>query len=883
MSVRHDPPRWAERLLRRMAPAAEATVVADDLAEEFRSRADTGLRAAQRWYWRQVIGSVPALLGWRLRNALQVPTSRQGDSMFRQFADDVRSAIRASVRTPLTTVVIVVTMVLGVGATTAVFSVTNAVLLRPLPFDHSERVVEFSATLRDGRSFPELAYPDLQDFRRDLKDFATLSVYTERDMTLQRQDEPRLIHAVQVDGDYARVFGLHPMLGRLPNRDDAQPGHDRVAVVSYAMWQRNLGGSADIVGKSITLDNESYQLIGVLAPSAYTYPVMSADVLTPLAVDPAGGANRRGNMWARAAAVLQPGATMAHARQELDIATTHLAQQFPDANTGVRARIERLDVVVVGGVRSMLLLLSLTVAAVLLVACVNVANLLLTRAEARAREFAVRAAIGGSPARLRHQLSVETLLLAVIGGGFGLALVPLLIHALVATYPDALPRASEIVIDVRVLAIAVVAMVGAGLLSGVPATRRLTRVDLTRDLRQRSAGSSTRTGRQVSRILVIGQVAMSLALLVAAGLLLQTLRRLDRADPGFTPAGALSFRVYASQSRHPTAIAVQQFYQGLLDSLQHIPGVQAAGASTRIPFANEGAFDVWIQDELGDQGPGKNPSGAIAIATPGLERALGLRLVQGRFFTPTDDSAAVSVAILDDVGARKLYPRGDAVGHFIRFGYGRQQIVGVVHATPQSNFWDEPIPTLYLPETQVAKRAAFVVIRATASPAVVLSAARRIVHAVDPTIALTDIETMDERIGASLAGQRFRAGLVGGLSLVALVLAVIGLYGVIAYSVTQRRHEIGVRIALGERTGAVRRRVVGEALGIAAIGIAMGSLLALAAGRVLAAFLVGVSAHDPVIFGGAALIMMVIIVLAADGPARRAARVDPLVAMRGDG
>lgn len=875
-----SPPRLARWLVRLAAPNEDAPFVLDDLNESFARRRLADLPRARRWYWHQALASVLPLLRRRLEGAVAAPAtpSLRGDPVWTQLLDDLRFGIRVSARSPVATLAVIITTVVGIGATNAVFSAANAILFKPLPFAQSERLVTLRGTTRDGRVIPQLAYPDLNDFRTGVPEFAALTAYSPSQPTLQHGTDPRIIRALHVDEHYARVFSITPFLGRFFTADDRAEGAAKVVVLSYGFWQREFGGDRAIIDSTILLDDRRYTVVGVLARGAYTHPIPDAEVLFPLVIPGNSFLRNRGAMWAGASALLAPGVTSGAAQRDLGAVADRLGREMPNTNGGIGARIVGLQEAVVGAVRPMLVLLGLTVAAVLLIACANVANVLLERAQARVREFAVRSALGGTPGRIRRQILTESLLLATVGGLAGIALAPALARGLVALYPGVLPRAAEITVDWRVLAISVVAVLLAGLLSGYPATRRTVRVDLTRDLRD--GGRTLAHGGRAGNVLIAAQLATSLALLVSAALLLETFRGLDRIDPGFTPTSTLSFRLGPSFTRYRTASAIAQFYRAVLDSARAIPGVQAAATASMLPFSGSENHDVWVQEERGNLGP-QNPSGIPVITSPGYLRTLGVPLLRGRWFTAADDAGSERVVVINEAAARRFYAGEDPLGRFIRWNAGPHwRIVGVVGSTRANSLSQAPQPMLFAPMPQMPQWPRYVVVRANLPPDVLLPALRARLQAIDPTVALADPATMTERIDKSLGPQRFRAVLVTSIAALALLLSVVGVYGVVAYAVSRRTREIGIRMALGEDAFGVRRHVIGGVLRVAGAGLAVGLLLSLAAGRWLSGFLVGVSASDPRILAAAVAALLVIVVAAADAPARRASRVDPILVMR---
>jgi len=874
-----SPPLAAEWLVRRASGAAEAEIVAGDFREEFDERVrSTGAVAARRWYWRETFRSLVPLIKRRWNARSRTGDPAQGNNMFESIIDDVRYAVRLTRRTPLASTAIIATLVLGIGSTTAVFSAMNAVLLKPLPFPESRGVAELKGVVRNGMEIPSLAYPDLMDFRRLVPDFTDLTFYRQQDQTLQHGADPQLLRIVQVAENYPKVFGTRVALGRWFVPEDLALNAPKVVLLAHQFWMREFGGDRSIVGQVVSLDNESVQVIGVLAPDAYTYPVPSADALTPLIIVPNTPMTNRGSMWAGASARLKSGVSIERARRDLASVTAMISKEYPNSNLGISAHLLPLHDSVVGSVESMLKLLAAAVGAVLLIACINVANLILGRAQIRSREFAVRSAIGGSPRRVRRQILTESLVLATAGGVLGIAIAPVLTRTLIAVYPDAMPRAEEIGLDWRVLVVAVIATAVAGSLSALPTVRRAGRLDLSHDLRDGARSGTGRSDRRIGGVLVVTQVAASLALLFGAGLLLQTFSRLTRVRPGFDARNTTTFHVFAPVARY-TASA--RYYEQATDALRAIPGVREVASATMLPFSGGQFVDTYIQKELGDQGT-KNPQSIVTYISPGYERAVGLPVVRGRAFTVADDSTTEPVVVINEALAKRYYPATDPIGHVIDWNYKSWRIVGVVASTYLSSLWEEAPPVLYASTGQVPRRARYFLVRSDLPTDKTLAAARAALHRVDPTIALTDAESMEQRVDASLRAHRFRAALMVSLGGLALLLAVIGIYGVVAHTVTRRTREIGIRMALGEASLDVQRRVVTDAMRVASIGIALGVVLALLAGKWLTVFLVGVSPRDPAMLVGSALGLAGVVCCAAFGPARRAARVDPVAALRAE-
>ncbi len=872
--------RMAEWLLRRLSSADEAWWIIDDLREAFADHCSAdGERAARRWYRREVLASLFPLLSRRLDRRRRAAASH-GAPMWQNLRGDLAYSLRLARRAPLGSAAIVLTMVLGIGATTAVFNVVNAVLLHSLPFPDADRTVRLTEAWKDNAG-GSLAYPDLLDFRRDVAAFADVTGVAVTTRTFLGEGGPEELDVIRTDEAYPRVFGLHVAFGRYFTPSEMQSGAPRVVILSNGLWQRAFGGDRKVVGRTISLDNDSYQVVGVLPPLDFLYPNAAADALIPLRVQTGTMYVNRGAMWIDGVAKLRAGTDDRAAAAQLTAVSRRLAEEYPNSNAELRAHLEPLRDEIVGPVRPMLRLLSLAMAAVLLLASLNVANLLLARAQARVREFAVRASLGGTASRIRRQVFSEGLLLSAIGGSFGLATAPALTRGLLALYPGGLPRAQEIGIDLSVLAIAAATTLLAGVLSVWPLARRVGRINLASAMRDDERGGRSCASRRGSRTLVVVQVAVSGTLLFAAALLVTTFLKLTRVDPGFDPTGTLTFRITPSSTRYPSAASVEQFYGDIASRLRAIPGVTAVASASQIPTGDAPFGDVFVRKDIGDQGAA-NPNAYVAAATPGFERALGMMLVRGRAFDRGDDSTAARVVVIDETLAERTWPGKDALGQLIDWNRETWRVVGILRSTRDRRPWSIPSPHMYAPAQQRFARARYVAIRSHLAPTQLIPAVRTAAAGVDPTAAVTSIETVSDQMRSALAEQRFRAWLVGALGALAIALSTIGIYSFVSYAVSQRTREIGIRIALGDTRSAVRARVVGEALSVAAAGTAIGVLLSLALGQWLSTFLYEVTSHNLPLLVSASGALLAIAIVAAYGPARRASNVDPLVALRGE-
>jgi len=810
------------------------------------------------------------------------PLSRwqQGRETMSTFIEDLQYALRLSLRHRLVTGAVVATMALGIAVTTSVYSIVQAVLLSPLPFEDSGRVVRLGMTLRDGRAVTMNALPDIEDYRRYSRAVSDVSAVQLSGTTITSGDTPEHHMVAYVDHGYDEVFRLQPALGRFFEPDEYTFGAPRVTLVSDAVWRSRFGADPSIVGRTISLDHQAVTVVGVLPPLTYTYPFPGLGFIGPLRPNPQSFHFNRGALWLRAVARMRPGVTVAQAEQDLGSIAAGIAERFPDSNAGLKVRLADLRAVETEDARVMLVLLSVAVATVLLIACVNIANLLLGQSNTRAREFAVRAAMGGRKGRLRRQVLTESLTLSAAGGLLGIALGPFLVRAIIALYPGRLARLEEIAFDWRVALAGLTVTAIAGLLAGVPTARRASGVNLVRDLRQGARGATGERGL-AGRVLIASQVALSIALLFASVLLVQTFRTLAGTDAGFDTSNVMTFQVVAPAARYVGSEDITRFYDRVDQSVRALPGVSEVATSTDMPYTGNRSSDVFVMQERGDLGH-DNPQVRVSTVSAGFWRLLGTPITSGRAFTRDDHATAPRVVVVNEALAERYYPGQDPVGRRVTFNREEWQIVGVAGSMRMTSMAAPAEPQLYLPVDQNIRSARYVLVRGTRDVAPLLGDIRRAVRDVDPTIAMTEVATLEERTSRETAPERFRAALLSSLGLIALVLSSLGIYGVLADSVTRRTREIGIRIALGEGQTAVKRRIVGSAFQTVVVGAVAGVGLAIAAGQGLTRFLVGVDPWNVPALLAAVTVLSAVALAAAYVPARRASRVDPLDALRLD-
>jgi len=801
------------------------------------------------------------------------------------FFMDVRVSLRMLRKSPGFTIIAVMTLALGIGANTAIFSLLNTVLLRPLPYKDAERLVTVWGYNKARGYTTDLVSPlDFADWRSQNHVFESMAASTDLQYTLTGRGEPALIIAYAFSADYFRVLGVEPLLGRTFLPEEEQPGKNHVAVLSYSMWESRFGGDRDIVGKTITLDAAPYTVVGVMPPE-FKYPALT-ELWTPFTVA-AEAANDRGYRYLRVMARLKPGVTMQQAQTEMNAIAGRLALEYPKTNkdddaTNLISLRERTS----GDVRPALLVLLCAVGFVLLIACANVANLLLARAAGRQKEVAVRTALGATRLRLVRQFLTESMLLGLLGGGVGVLLASLCTRALVTMFPSTIfnlniPRVEEIPLDGWVLVFALTVSLLTGAVFGlVPALQACLNTNAA--LKESGRGLAGGVpGRRFRSALVVAELALSLVLLTAAGLTLRSFVHLLRGDLGFNADHVLTIRVLPPNNKYETDAKKIAFSDQVMERIQSLPGVEAAGTVTFLPLSGWwGGRTVALESQATPED--QRPKMMWSSVTPGYFRAMGIPLLKGRFFAERDNQGAPGVAIISKSLARRLGQNSDLLGERIDVQgvKGAVEVVGVVGDVHHLGMTAELTSEVYLPFAQVPEPIICFAIRTTGEPDSVAKEAQRAVWAVDKSQAVGFVMSMSQLASESLAPQRVMMLILGAFGGMALVMAAVGLYGVIANSVAQRTHEIGVRMALGARSGDVLKLVVGQGLGLVAAGIAIGLGGAFGLMRFVSSLLYGVRASDPVTLAGAALVLAGVALGASYIPARRATRVDPMVALR---
>jgi predicted permease len=813
---------------------------------------------------------------------------------------DLRFAWRSFMRTPGFLAVGIATLGLGIGVNSAIFTLVNAVVLRPLPYSEPERLVRVTADFAS-LNVPDIGMspPELFDYRDRSSLFEGIAGLFPINANVTEIDEPERVEVMLVSPSYFEVLGTRPQLGRLFGLEDNRPGITEVVAISDALWHRRFGGSPDAIGRKLRIDNDWYTVVGVV-PKGFRHPGRSlltdVEVWAPTsyAGSPFPARPGRGAYFMTGAiARLRPGVSIADAQQRLAAFGAQLRAEFPDdypARSGWTPVLLPLQEDLVGRVKPALLMLFGAVGFVLLIACANIANLLLARASGRQRELAVRRALGSSRGRLLSMLMTESLMLACLGGIAGAGLTIWLVDALVALVPAGLPRASEIVVDTRVLFFTAVIALATAIVFGVLPALQSSRADVHDALKEGSRGSVG--GRRVLRS-TLAEFALALVLLIGAGLLLRSFWRLQQVEIGFEPHHVLSARLWLPQPNIPSTGPYAKdeprlaLYEEIIRRARMLPGVSAVAAAIALPFdGSRGSATITIDGGESDS-ISRVPTVQTNTASTGYFELMGIRVLGGRTFTDQDDQHAAPVGVISRAMARRYFAGGDPVGRRIHFGGARSDnpwitIVGVVDDVKYERIEDQPRPVLYRPLRQASNLSLSLVLKTDADPRQLGLALAREVRAADPDQPTFGVKTMDEIVAAAAASRRFATQLLGAFAALALLLAAIGIYGVMAFVVGQRTREIGIRIALGARPRAVVRLILAQALALALAGVALGGLGAIFLSRLLSGMLFEVRATDPATYAGIAFLLTVTAVVAAWRPARRAAAVDPMVALRAE-
>ena len=806
---------------------------------------------------------------------------------------DIRFGIRMLLKSPGVSIIATIALALGIGANTAIFSVVNAVLLRPLPFpDPNSLVAVYETNLQRGSDRGSHSYPNFFDVRSQNTVFERVATYRDTNLVMTGRGEPVRLQGTVATADLLPLLGVAPMLGRTFHPDEDKPSDTgRVVILSHTLFQNRFGSDPSILNQSITLDDRSYTVVGVMPPG-FEFPIQNepVELWTPIAADASGTdpvTGQRGAHFLRVIGRLKPGVTHEQAQSELTAIAARLEQQYPDNNTRRSLRIESAHSALVGDVRPMLILFLCAVATVLLIACANVANLLLARATGRHKEMAIRSALGASRVRVIRQLLTESVLLSIAGGSVGLLLAVWWSDLLVALGKEDIPRALEIGIDWRVLAFTLGISLITGLIFGMAPAFHSSKTELVESLKENSRGGSEGARKiRLRNVLMVGELAMAVVLLVVAGLLIQSLYRLQQVNSGLKTENILTFNVGLSEVKYNSERQTQ-FFIDLKHRLEATPGVVAASTIYPLPLSGN-RFSISFQIEGRPVAPKDEPSADFFTTGVGYFRTMGIPVIKGRDFDDRDKHGSTPVIIITETFARQHFPGEDPIGKRVEPGISSiegedsmmREVVGIVGDVRNRGLSTEPRAAYYAPATQVPFSQMVAVTKTTGEPRSLITAVTRVVSGMDQDTPLFDVKTMEEYLGASVATPRFSTTLLSIFAGVALVLTIVGLYGVMSYSVAQRTNEIGIRLALGAQTRDVLLMVIKHGSKLILIGLAIGLAAAFALTRWIASLLFGVTAKDPLTFAAVAVVLAIVALIACYVPALRATKVDPMDALR---
>ena len=864
------PPALPSALVRLLA---EDRCMVDDLAQEFEElAASEGASRARRWYWRQALKSIGPLLQWQM--------TRVAKGTLHAVVHDVRYSTRLWRRSPVPTTSLIVAIALGIGASTAIFTVMEAVFLRPLPFPDPQRLVQFSTTVRNFGFVPEINFLDAGDLRAATTRFAAIGLYDREPgiVRLRPGETPQSATLLNASAEFTAAIGITPLLGRDFRPDEFNYGGAAVVLLGHRFWQSHFGGDRAAVGRTMIVGSVPHEIVGVLPPEADRFPAGGADAWTPLAFPPTSFLNQRGSIALAAIGRLRPDATFATAQEEVSAIADRLARAYPATNEHRSVRIAPLQNAMVGPVRPMMLLLGGSIAMLLAVACANIANLLLAQAHARSLEFGIRAAVGASRARLVAQLWTESLVLFAVAGTLGVAMASPLARSLVALYPGTLPLAGDVRLDARVLMFAIACTLAAALLAGLPRMRRIGGMAMATDVRSGSRAGLGREQRRMTRAFVAAQVTISMVLLFSGLLLLKTFVNLSATRPGFDPDGVVTIRASIPAASRTTPAQTADAQDALAAEARRIPGVTGAAHAMFIPFAAGTWGDGYTRVGAADPPPA-GPMAHFFMVSPEYLRVMGLPVLRGRGLEAGDRESSARVLVVSDTFARRAFPGESAVGRRINWNDDVWEIVGVAADMRHESLAAPFDADVYVPRRQVVRGNTWLLLKTSRPPAAVLQEVQERARRIDPAVALTDAFSMQQRLDANAAPERFRAIVTGTLAGLTLLLAVVGLHGVVCYAVTQRTREIGVRLALGQRPSSIVWTIMRDTLGTIAVGALPGVVLSVYAGRWLSS-VVMVDADSTAALAAVVAIIVAAALIAAAGPALRASRVDPVLALR---
>jgi predicted permease len=881
-----------------LSPVREAEIVEElsqHLEEEYERALNCGASEAEASEQALEQLNSPDLLGHELKRvehrAPARPVTLGTEEKINLFADlwqDLRYALRTLAKKPAFTSIAIVAIALGIGANTAIFSVVNAVLLRPLPFKNPEQLVmvwENATHLGFPKNTP--SPPNFIDWQRQNTVFTGMAAMSERSFNLTGVGEPERLDGRRVSANLFDLLGVPALLGRTFVPDDDRPGA-RVVLLSHSLWQRRFGSDSRVIGRTVTLNGESYTVIGVTPRSVHlpAYGNWQDKLWVPIAFTNEE-LRERGSHFLDVIARIKTGVTLKQAQAEMETIAARLAKQYPRSNTRLGATVTPLHEEIVGDIKPALLILAGAVGFVLLIACANVANLLLARAAAREKEIALRLALGASRSRLTRQFLTESVLLAFLGAGAGLLLALAGVRVLKTFDPSMILQIQAINIDGTVLLFTASIALLTGIVFGLAPAMHALDSNLNDSLKEGGRDSAvSRKGNRLRGLLVIGEVAVSFILLVGAGLLINSFLHLRNLDPGFRADHLLTTKVDLSEVKYPDGERRSVFFDEALRRIHALPGVQSVAVAGNLPLTYNGDSASIAVEGIPDPPPDQWPDVIYRAIGPGYFSAMGISRIRGRDFTDQDKADSKKVVMISEKTAQHYWPGQDPIGKRLKPGSTTsdgpwREVIGVVKDVRQNDFIAQPKMQMYLPYRQMKDVAAnALVVRTSVEPMSLATSVRNAIWAVDKDQPVADIDTMDHIVTEAIARQRFSMLLLGIFAAVALMLAAVGIYGVMSYSVAQRTHEIGIRMALGARRADVLQMTVKQGLKLVSVGMVLGLVAAFLLTRVLASLLFGISATDPITFFGISVVLLSVAILASYVPALRATKVDPIIALR---
>jgi predicted permease len=892
--VSHGRPPGVRRLFR--LPRRSRGQVADDVEEELRHHLEETAQALNAAGWsmaearqeaRRQFGDLDYTRNYCRAEDMRRVQEKRRMTFFEELKQDLRYSLRSLRVSPGFTATALLTLALGIGANTAIFSVVRGVLLEPLPFPDPERVVRiWSANRNAGSDQAPASEPDFLDWRRETRMAESLGAYFFMDglsgVDLTGTGNPERLSAALVTDGFFQTFRARPLLGRTLTTEEHVSGRDRVVVLSHGLWTRRFGANPSIVGNAVQLNGEPFVVVGVMGPG-FTYPAeQSIDVWIPLSFfGPDAIGRSRGSRFLAVVGRTKAGVTSAQLEAELAAISSRLAKQYQEDIGWDGVTFKPIRESMLGEVRQPLIVLMVAVAMLLLIACVNIASLLLARATGRQRELAVRAALGAGRGRIARQLLTESLVLAALGGVLGVGLAFVAVRALAAAGSSELPRAGDIRIDGPVLAFTIGLSLLSGLLFGLFPTLRATATNLEQSLRSGARGSVGGAGQRARSALVVIEVALAVILVVGAGLATKSFARLLSVNPGFQPSNGL-VAMMSVPGRYTTRQARANYYYAVLDAIRRVPGVQAAGSIRDLPLRGNGERVSYAVP--GRQAPpaGQEPSAQWHHVSTDYFKAMGIPLRAGRTFEMTDDSAAAPVVVINEELAKRAWPGEDAVGKAFMFGQQPIRVIGVVGDVRQRGLTEPVEPTMHIHVLQNSRSRMSIVVRTTGDPLTYANAVRQAIWSVDPNQTITNVMTLESVLGTAVSRPRLLAWLLALFGVIGLTLGALGIFGVLAYAVTQRRQEIGVRVALGATPRAVLSLIVGRGMLLASAGVAIGLIGAFLLTRSMQTVLYDIRPSDPSTFAQVVVVLLGASLLASWLPARRALAIDPVTALRYD-